>query len=199
MGDNEEGNAGLEDLRVLLERAGKLGVNEPQIKFDAMLARGLDYYTGAIFEVRVQDAPVGSICGGGRYDDLTGSFGWKGMSGVGISFGADRIEDVLEHFEKFPDFLNKSTDVLIANMGDDQLAEELKLASDLRALDYAVEIYPDATKLKKQMKYADDKSIPFVVIMGEDERPGGKATLKNMTTGDQTLLSIAEISSNLAK
>ena len=121
------------------------------------------------------------------------------MSGVGISFGADRIEDVLEHFEKFPDFLNKSTDVLIANMGDDQLAEELKLASDLRALDYAVEIYPDATKLKKQMKYADDKSIPFVVIMGEDERPGGKATLKNMTTGDQTLLSIAEISSNLAK
>ena len=199
VGDNEEGNAGLEDLRVLLERAGKLGVNEPQIKFDAMLARGLDYYTGAIFEVRVQDAPVGSICGGGRYDDLTGIFGWKGMSGVGISFGADRIEDVLEHFEKFPDFLNKSTDVLIANMGDDQLAEELKLASDLRALDYAVEIYPDATKLKKQMKYADDKSIPFVVIMGEDERTGGKATLKNMTTGDQTLLSIAEISSNLAK
>ena len=100
-------------------------MNEPQIKFDAMLARGLDYYTGAIFEVRVQDAPVGSICGGGRYDDLTGIFGWKGMSGVGISFGADRIEDVLEHFEKFPDFLNKSTDVLIANMGDDQLAEEL--------------------------------------------------------------------------
>ena len=199
VGDNEEGNAGLEDLRVLLERAGKLGVNEPQIKFDAMLARGLDYYTGAIFEVRVQDAPVGSICGGGRYDDLTGIFGWKGMSGVGISFGADRIEDVLEHFEKFPDFLNKSTDVLIANMGDDQLAEELKLASDLRALDYAVEIYPDATKLKKQMKYADDKSIPFVVIMGEDERTGGKATLKNMTTGDQTLLSIAEISSNLVK
>ena len=199
VGDHEEGNAGLEELRVLLERAGKLGVNEPQIKFDAMLARGLDYYTGAIFEVRVQDAPVGSICGGGRYDDLTGIFGWKGMSGVGISFGADRIEDVLEHFEKFPDFLNKSTDVLIANMGDDQLAEELKLASDLRALDYAVEIYPDATKLKKQMKYADDKSIPFVVIMGEDERTGGKATLKNMTTGDQTLLSIAEISSNLAK
>ena len=197
IGDNEEGMAGIEDLQTLLSRSLALGIDEPNIRFDAMLARGLDYYTGAIFEVRVKDAPVGSICGGGRYDDLTGIFGWKGMSGVGISFGADRIEDVLEHFGLFPDFLDKTTDVLIANMGDGDLSTELELCTQLRSNGFAVELYPDASKLKKQMKYADDKSIPYVVIIGEEERASNKVTLKNMIEGGQNLISIADLPNQL--
>ncbi len=191
--DSEEGTSGLKNVETLLNRSNTLGINEPNLKFDAMLARGLDYYTGAIFEVRVKDAPVGSICGGGRYDDLTGIFGWKGMSGVGISFGADRIEDVLEHFELFPEFLDKSTDVLIANMGEEELDLELKISSQLRSKGYAVEIYPDSTKLKKQMKYADDKNIPYVVIIGEEERSSNKLTLKNMKNGDQKLVKQSDL------
>ncbi|MEC7654553.1 MAG: histidine--tRNA ligase [Bacteroidota bacterium] len=197
IGDSEEGAYGLNDIETLLKRSNTLGINEPNVKFDAMLARGLDYYTGAIFEVRVEDAPVGSICGGGRYDDLTGIFGWKGMSGVGISFGADRIEDVLEHFALFPEFLDKSTDVLIANMGEEELDLELKIASQLRSEGYSVELYPDSTKLKKQMKYADDKNIPFVVIIGEEERNSNKLTLKNMKDGGQKLVDQSDLTSLL--
>ena len=197
IGDSEEGKLGLNDVETLLNRSNSLGINEPNVKFDAMLARGLDYYTGAIFEVRVEDAPVGSICGGGRYDDLTGIFGWKGMSGVGISFGADRIEDVLEHFALFPDFLDKSTYVLIANMGGEELDLELKIASQLRSEGYSVELYPDSTKLKKQMKYADDKNIPYVVIIGEEERSSNKLTLKNMKDGDQKLVDQSDLVSQL--
>ena len=197
IGDSEEGTSGLNDVDTLLNRSNSLGINEPNVKFDAMLARGLDYYTGAIFEVRVEDVPVGSICGGGRYDDLTGIFGWKGMSGVGISFGADRIEDVLEHFALFPDFLDKSTDVLIANMGGEKLDLELKIASQLRSGGYSVELYPDSTKLKKQMKYADDKNIPYVVIIGEEERSSNKLTLKNMKDGDQILVDQSDLVSQL--
>ncbi len=197
IGDSEEGASGLNDIETLLKRSNTLGINEPNVKFDAMLARGLDYYTGAIFEVRVEDAPVGSICGGGRYDDLTGIFGWKGMSGVGISFGADRIEDVLEHFALFPEFLDKSTDVLIANMGEEELDLELKIASQLRSEGHSVELYPDSTKLKKQMKYADDKNIPFVVIIGEEERSSNKLTLKNMKDGGQKLVDQSDLTSLL--
>ena len=197
IGDIEEGASGLNDIETLLKRSNTLGINEPNVKFDAMLARGLDYYTGAIFEVRVEDAPVGSICGGGRYDDLTGIFGWKGMSGVGISFGADRIEDVLEHFALFPEFLDQSTDVLIANMGEEDLDLELKIASQLRFEGYSVELYPDSTKLKKQMKYADDKNIPFVVIIGEEERNSNKLTLKNMKDGGQKLVDQSDLTSLL--
>ena len=188
VGDDEVGFEGLNEVRKLLERANALGIKEANIRFDAMLARGLDYYTGAIFEVRVKDAPVGSICGGGRYDDLTGIFGWKGMSGVGISFGADRIEDVLEHFNGFPKFLDKSTDVLIANMSDESVNEEVILSSTLRNSGFAVELYPDTSRLKKQMKYADDKSIPYVVIIGEHERKEGLVTLKKMSSGEQIKL-----------
>ncbi len=195
---NEEGIAGIEDMQNLLSRSQSQGIESPQIKFDAMLARGLDYYTGAIFEVRVKDAPVGSICGGGRYDDLTGIFGWKGMSGVGISFGADRIEDVLEHFSLFPEFLDRSTYVLIANMGEADIETEIQLASELRSIGYAVEIYPDTTKLKKQMKYADDKAIPFVVIIGEDERSKGSVTLKNMDSGEQNQIKPSELNTFLS-
>ena len=197
IGDSDEGASGLNDIETLLKRSNTLGINEPNVKFDAMLARGLDYYTGAIFEVRVEDAPVGSICGGGRYDDLTGIFGWKGMSGVGISFGADRIEDVLEHFALFPEFLDQSTDVLIANMGEEDLDLELKIASQLRFEGYSVELYPDSTKLKKQIKYADDKNIPFVVIIGEEERNSNKLTLKNMKDGGQKLVDQSDLTSLL--
>lgn len=191
--DNSEGLLGVTEMRTLLTRASNDGIESPKIKFDAMLARGLDYYTGAIFEVRVADSPVGSICGGGRYDDLTGIFGWSGMSGVGISFGADRIEDVLEHFNKFPDELDLTTDVLVTYMDSENCDMELKLVSLLRSNGLAVEMYPDPVKLKKQMKYAGDRDIPYVVLIGEDERTTEKVTLKNMSDGSQKLLSINEV------
>ena len=193
VGENEVGVKGLSELKTLLSRSEKSGVVEPNIRFDAMLARGLDYYTGAIFEVRVKDAPVGSICGGGRYDDLTGIFGWSGMSGVGISFGADRIEDVLEHFNAFPDFLDQTTNVLITLMDSENVDEELALASNLRSAGYSVEVYPDVSKLKKQMKYANDRSIPFVVLIGEEERRNSEATIKNMNTGEQSRLPLDRV------
>ncbi len=182
---NEKGESGLQELELLLSRAKDDGIVAPNIKFDAMLARGLDYYTGAIFEVKVADSPVGSICGGGRYDNLTGIFGLEGMSGVGISFGADRIEDVLEHFNKFPDNIDKTTDVLITQMDSKNCSQELMLVSQIRSSGFSVELYPDASKLKKQVKYANDKNIPFVVLIGEDERKSGMVTLKNMSDGTQ--------------
>ena len=186
--DNSEGLQGIAEMRTLLTRASNDGIEAPEIKFDAMLARGLDYYTGAIFEVRVADSPVGSICGGGRYDDLTGVFGWSGMSGVGISFGADRIEDVLEHFNKFPGELDLTTDVLVTYMDAENCDMELKLVSHLRTNGLAVEMYPDPVKLKKQMKYAGDRAIPYVILIGEEERKAEKVTLKNMSDGSQKLL-----------
>ena len=176
---NREGLQGLSEMRKLLTRASNDGIEAPEIKFDAMLARGLDYYTGAIFEVRVADSPVGSICGGGRYDDLTGVFGWSGMSGVGISFGADRIEDVLEHFNKFPGELDLTTDVLVTYMDEENCDMELKLVSYLRTNGLAVEMYPDPVKLKKQMKYAGDRAIPYVILIGEEERKAEKVTTDN--------------------
>ena len=185
---NKEGLQGVSEMRKLLTRASNDGIEAPEIKFDAMLARGLDYYTGAIFEVRVADSPVGSICGGGRYDDLTGVFGWSGMSGVGISFGADRIEDVLEHFNKFPGELDLTTDVLVTYMDEENCDMELKLVSYLRTNGLAVEMYPDPVKLKKQMKYAGDRAIPYVILIGEEERKAEKVTLKNMSDGSQKLL-----------
>ena len=193
LASNSEGMKGVSEMRTLLSRASADGIEAPKIKFDAMLARGLDYYTGAIFEVRVADSPVGSICGGGRYDDLTGIFGWSGMSGVGISFGADRIEDVLAHFNKFPDALDLTTDVLVTYMNEKSCDVELQLVSQLRSQGLAVEMYPDPVKLKKQMKYAGDRGIPFVVLIGDEERTAGKVTLKNMSDGSQELLLMNEV------
>jgi len=190
---NSEGLQGVSEMRKLLTRASNDGIEAPEIKFDAMLARGLDYYTGAIFEVRVADSPVGSICGGGRYDDLTGIFGWSGMSGVGISFGADRIEDVLEHFNKFPGELDLTTDVLVTYMDAENCDMELKLVSHLRTNGLAVEMYPDPVKLKKQMKYAGDRDIPYVILIGDEERKAKKVTLKNMSDGSQKLLLFNEV------
>jgi histidyl-tRNA synthetase len=193
LSSSSDGMKGVSDMRTLLSRASTDGIEAPKIKFDAMLARGLDYYTGAIFEVRVADSPVGSICGGGRYDDLTGIFGWSGMSGVGISFGVDRIEDVLAHFNKFPDALDLTTDVLVTYMNEKSCDVELQLVSQLRSQGLAVEMYPDPVKLKKQMKYAGDRGIPFVVLIGDEERTAGKVTLKNMSDGSQELLLMNDV------
>ena len=156
------------------------------LEFDPTLARGLDYYTGAIFEVKALEGSMpGSICGGGRYDDLTGIFGLKNMSGVGISFGADRIYDVLLETNKFPEQLGSSTKLLFANFGEQEAMHCLKLLRTVREAGIAAELYPDAVKMAKQFKYADDKGIPFVAIIGEQEMKQGIVTVKDMKSGEQ--------------
>ena len=163
------------------------------IELDLCLARGLNYYTGAIFEVKALDAQIGSITGGGRYDNLTGIFGLPGVSGVGISFGADRIYDVLTELDLFPKELQSTTQVLFATFGQDELRYALRWAKELRANNIAVEVYPEPTKMKKQMSYADTKKIPFVAIVGGDEMAQNKVMLKNMVSGEQQLVSLDEI------
>lgn len=163
------------------------------IELDLCLARGLNYYTGAIFEVKALDAQIGSITGGGRYDNLTGIFGLPGVSGVGISFGADRIYDVLTELDLFPKELQSTTQVLFATFGQDELRYALRWAKELRANNIAVEVYPEPTKMKKQMSYADAKNIPFVAIVGGDEIAQKKVMLKEMTTGEQKLVELGEL------
>ena len=163
------------------------------IELDLCLARGLNYYTGAIFEVKALDAQIGSITGGGRYDNLTGIFGLPGVSGVGISFGADRIYDVLTELDLFPKELLTTTQVLFATFGNDELHYALGWAKELRKAGIAVEVYPEPTKMKKQMGYADSKGIPFVAIVGGDEMAQNKVMLKNMTTGEQQLVDLENL------
>ena len=178
----QEGVASLTSLWAL---ATSEGIGEPELVFAPGLARGLNYYTGAIFEVQVVDAPVGSICGGGRYDDLTGIFGMPGVSGVGISFGADRIYDVLEHFDAFPPDLATDLDVLVLHVGEESLEAMLKAARRCREQGLRTEVYPDAAKLKKQFKYADDRQVPYVLVLGSDEVEAGTCTLRDMRSGEQ--------------
>ncbi|MEC7693157.1 MAG: His/Gly/Thr/Pro-type tRNA ligase C-terminal domain-containing protein, partial [Bacteroidota bacterium] len=154
--------------------------------------RGLDYYTGAIFEVTVDDAPVGSICGGGRYDDLTGIFGWKGMSGVGISFGADRIEDVLNHFDAWPAMASDGLDAMVVQMEQGELPKELQATQALRAAGLSAELYPDPAKLKKQFKYANDRNVRWVLVLGESELASGQVMLKDMLEGAQEAMTVKE-------
>jgi histidyl-tRNA synthetase len=168
-----------------------------QVELDLCLARGLNYYTGAIFEVKAVDVQIGSITGGGRYDNLTGIFGMPGVSGVGISFGADRIYDVLSELNLYPENLQSTTQLLFATFGQEELLYAVKWASALRAKGYSVEVFPEPTKMKKQMGYADAKKIPFVAIVGSDEMEQNKVMLKNMTTGEQQLVSLDEIISFL--
>ena len=148
--------------------------------FDPTLARGLNYYTGAIFEVRVPGAPVGSICGGGRYADLTGIFGWPGISGVGISFGADRIYDVCEHFDLFPKGQESAHDVLVLRMDEQGTEQDLNLVDQLRSAGYRTVLYPEVVKMKKQLKYASDTQTHLVVFAGEQERGEGVVAVKDM-------------------
>lgn len=161
--------------------------------WDLTLARGLNYYTGAIFEVKALDVQIGSISGGGRYDNLTGVFGMDGMSGVGISFGADRIFDVLNQLDLYPKEAVNGTELLFVNFGDKEAAYCLPILAKVREAGVRAEIYPDASKMKKQMGYANDKQIPFVAIVGENEMNEGKLTLKNMTTGEQSLVTPDEL------
>ena len=163
------------------------------IELDLCLARGLNYYTGAIFEVKALDVQMGSITGGGRYDNLTGIFGLPGVSGVGISFGADRIYDVLTELDLYPKALLSSTQLLFATFGQEELHYALKWAKELRAQGIAVEVYPEPTKMKKQMGYADSKQIPFVAIVGSDEMAQEKVMLKNMSTGEQNLVDMSQL------
>ena len=183
------GVAELEELFGLIESAGV----QLNIELDLCLARGLNYYTGAIFEVKALDAQIGSITGGGRYDNLTGIFGMPDVSGVGISFGADRIYDVLTELNLFPAELQSTTRVLFATFGSDELRYALSWAKALREKGVAVEVYPEPTKMKKQMGYADAKQIPFVAIVGGDEMAQQKVMLKNMASGEQKLVTLEEL------
>ena len=167
------------------------------IELDLCLARGLNYYTGAIFEVKALDAQIGSITGGGRYDNLTGIFGLPGVSGVGISFGADRIYDVLTELDLFPKELQSTTQVLFATFGAEELRYALGWAKELRAQGIAVEVYPEPTKMEKQMSYADAKQIPFVAIVGSDEMAQNKVMLKEMSSGNQQLVDLPELVKSL--
>ena len=181
---SETGMKGLEEVGTLFGLIASAGIRQ-QVELDLSLARGLNYYTGAIFEVKALDFAIGSICGGGRYDDLTGIFGLPNMSGVGISFGADRIFDVLTGLDLFPKDGASSATVLFTNMGDKEIAYLLPIAAQLRAQGIACEVYPDATKLKKQFEYADRKGIPYLAIVGDQEVADGTVTLKNLATGEQ--------------
>ena len=194
IGSSETGMKGIEEMRTIFGYVDELGIDLP-IELDLSLARGLNYYTGAIFEVKANDFAIGSICGGGRYDDLTGIFGMPGMSGVGISFGADRIYDVMVGLELFPEEVNFTTKVLFANLGTDEEKVSIKLLNELRNNNIAAEIYPDSGKMKKQMEYANRRGIPYVVIIGSDELAQQVATVKNMLTGEQCQVAFSEIAS----
>lgn len=189
---SETGLKGVEETRFILNALKHSHMNN-EIQLDLTLARGLNYYTGAIFEVKALDVQIGSITGGGRYDNLTGIFGMPGLSGVGISFGADRIFDVLNQLDLYPKDAMNITQLLFINFGETETAYCLPIASAARQAGICTEIYPDAVKMKKQMSYANAKHIPFVALAGESEIAAGKITLKNMVTGEQQLLTPEDI------
>lgn len=192
LSDSEIGLKGVEEIRFILDTLKMVGLNN-EIQLDLTLARGLNYYTGAIFEVKALDTPMGSITGGGRYDNLTGIFGMPGISGVGISFGADRIFDVLNTLDLYPKDAVTSTKLLFVNFGDKETAYCLPIVSKARQAGIQVEMYPDSVKMKKQMTYANAKQIAFVAMAGETEIAEGKVMLKNMVTGEQKMVSAEEL------
>jgi histidyl-tRNA synthetase len=194
---SETGMKGLDEVETLFRLIAEAGIRQP-VELDLSLARGLNYYTGAIFEVKALDFAIGSICGGGRYDDLTGIFGLPDMSGVGISFGADRIYDVLKGLELFPKDSTASAKVLFTNMGEKEIAYTLPIAAQLRAEGIACEVYPDPAKLKKQFEYADRKGIPFLAIIGDQEVSEGTVTLKNLASGEQRAIAKEALAASLA-
>ena len=190
--DSEIGLKGVEETRFILDTLKSCGLNN-EIELDLTLARGLNYYTGAIFEVKALDVQIGSITGGGRYDNLTGIFGMPGLSGVGISFGADRIYDVLNTLDLYPKDAVNATQLLFINFGDKETAYCMPAVAKARVAGIRTEMYPDSAKMKKQMSYANAKHIPFVALAGENEMNEGKFTLKNMETGEQKLVSAEEL------
>ena len=189
---SEIGLKGLAELEELFGLMDAVGIDAP-VEMDLSLARGLNYYTGAIFEVKALDWEIGSICGGGRYDNLTGIFGLPDLSGVGISFGADRIYDVLTGLNLFPEALGSSTQLLFAVMGADELRYVLPIAKALREAGVSVEVYPEATKLKKQFDYADKKAIPFISINGSNEMESGTVNIKNLQSGEQKAFAVSAL------
>ena len=196
LSESEIGKKGIEELQFVIDNATLLGLNST-LELDVSLARGLNYYTGSILEVKAKDVAIGSITGGGRYDNLTGVFGLDDVSGVGISFGADRIFDVLNALNLYPEGTCASTKVIFTNFGDTEAKASLKHIMKLRKAGISAEIYPDNAKMKKQMGYADSNKIPFVAIVGETELAEDKITLKNMNDGSQELLSIDEVINRL--
>ena len=195
---SEVGLKGVEETRFILDTLNSVGLNN-EIQLDLTLARGLNYYTGAIFEVKALDTPMGSITGGGRYDNLTGIFGMPGLSGVGISFGADRIYDVLNTLELYPKEMLSSTQVLFINFGEKETAYCLPFIAEIRKNGIRAEIFPDKAKMKRQMNYANAKNIPYVVFAGEDEIEKGKLMLKDMRSGEQKLVTAKELIASVLK
>ena len=192
LASSETGTLGLDELEKVFELINNVGISQ-EVELDLSLARGLSYYTGAIFEVKAKDTEMGSICGGGRYDDLTGIFGLPNMSGVGISFGADRIYDVLLTLNKFPSDAVEGTKVLFTNLGEEEVIYSLPLLKSLREAGIVAEIYTESAKLKKQFDYANKRSVPFMVIVGEEEMNKGCVNLKNLVSGEQLTLSKSQL------
>ncbi|MDG2505697.1 MAG: histidine--tRNA ligase [Crocinitomicaceae bacterium] len=191
------GMTGIEELKTVIAQVTRLGLNRGRLEFDITLARGLNYYTGAIFEVTADNVKMGSICGGGRYDDLTAQFGLKDVSGIGISFGADRIYDVLNDLRLFPDSTESNISYLILNFGGDDTLASLDLASEIRSKGYDCELYPTNVKIQKQFKYADARNARFVIMIGEDERNSNEITIKNMKQGTQERILRSEFLASL--
>jgi histidyl-tRNA synthetase len=196
IGATDTGSRGLEEMQTILDLTKQLDL-KAEIKLDQVLARGLNYYTGTIIEVIAQDVTIGSICGGGRYDNLTGIFGLPDVSGVGVSFGADRIYDVLNELKLFPEEVLGATDVMLVNFGEKEAAFALGILEKLQKTGVKAELYPDTAKMKKQMKYADQKKVGYVLLIGEEEMNTGIFTLKNMKTGEQTKGNLEEISKQI--
>jgi histidyl-tRNA synthetase len=192
LASSETGLKGLAELREVFDILGNFGEDEEFVDFDVVLARGLSYYTGAIFEVKVNNVSIGSVSGGGRYDDLTGVFGLEGISGVGFSFGVDRLYDVLEELELFPEERLDSTTLMLAHFGEEAYRFGLGILAQMRAVGIKAEIYPDAAKMKKQFNYADKKQIPYVMILGSEEIQSGQLALKDMKSGEQKQLPLEE-------
>ncbi len=190
--ESEEGAKGTGEMKQVLDLLAELEIRNV-LEFDVALARGLNYYTGMIFEVKAADMEIGSICGGGRYDDLTGVFGLPGLSGVGISFGADRIYDVMEQTGSFPQAITTVTKLMFVNFGEREAGICLKLLAELRRSGISAELYPDSVKMKKQMQYANNRNIPFVALIGENEAQQGTVTIRRMSTGSQETIPQDEI------
>ena len=190
---SEIGQEGIRELEFVLEKVNSLGVKSAKIEFDVTLARGLNYYTGAIFEVKANGVKMGSICGGGRYDDLTSVFGMKDMSGVGISFGADRIYDVITELDLFPDTVDNNLELLFVNFGENEQNYCLTLVKEIRSHGISCEIYPSAVKMKKQMKYANDRDVKNLALIGQNEIDANTILLKNMETGEQKSMLLEEV------
>ena len=197
LANSEEGMKGVNELQFICDNVSTLGLQTAFLDLDVTLARGLNYYTGAIFEVKSLDAEMGSICGGGRYDDLTAQFGLKDVSGIGISFGADRIYDVLNDLRLFPDSTESSISYLILNFGGEDTLASLDLASEIRSKGHDCELYPTNVKIQKQFKYADARNARFVIMIGEDERNSNEITIKNMKQGTQERILRSEFLASL--